>query len=36
MKIKVAVLGAKGRMGTESVKAISAANDLDLVASLDL
>jgi len=36
MKIKVAVLGAKGRMGSESVKAISAANDLDLVASLDL
>jgi len=36
MKITVAVLGAKGRMGTESVKAISAANDLDLVASLDL
>ena len=36
MKIKVAVLGAKGRMGSESVRAISAANDLDLVASLDL
>ena len=36
MKIKVAVLGAKGRMGSESVKAISAANNLDLVASLDL
>lgn len=36
MKIKVAVLGAKGRMGTESVKAISAADDLELVASLDL
>jgi 4-hydroxy-tetrahydrodipicolinate reductase len=36
MKIKVAVLGAKGRMGTESVKAISAAGDLELVASLDL
>ena len=36
MKIKVAILGAKGRMGSESVKAISAANDLDLVASLDL
>ena len=27
MKIKVAILGAKGRMGTESVKAISAADD---------
>ena len=36
MKIKVAVLGAKGRMGTESVKAIFAADDLELVASLDL
>ena len=36
MKIKVAILGAKGRMGSESVKAISAADDLDLVASLDL
>lgn len=36
MKIKVAILGAKGRMGSESVKAISAADDLELVASLDL
>ena len=36
MKIKVAILGAKGRMGTESVKAISAADDLELVVSLDL
>lgn len=36
MKIKVAILGAKGRMGTESVKAFSAADDLELVASLDL
>jgi len=36
VKIKVAILGAKGRMGTESVKAISAADDLELVASLDL
>jgi len=36
MKIKVAILGAKGRMGTESVKAISAADGLELVASLDL
>jgi len=36
VKIKVAVLGAKGRMGSESVKAISAADDLELVASLDL
>ena len=36
MKIKVAILGAKGRLGTERVKAISAADDLELVASLDL
>jgi 4-hydroxy-tetrahydrodipicolinate reductase len=36
VKIKVAILGAKGRMGTESVKAISAADDLELVVSLDL
>ncbi|MBM3656077.1 MAG: 4-hydroxy-tetrahydrodipicolinate reductase [Actinobacteria bacterium] len=36
MNTRVAILGAKGRMGAESVKAVSAANDLDLVASLDL
>jgi 4-hydroxy-tetrahydrodipicolinate reductase len=36
MSIKVAVLGAKGRMGSEAVKAISAAKDLELVAQLDL
>jgi 4-hydroxy-tetrahydrodipicolinate reductase len=36
MSIKVAVLGAKGRMGAESVKAISECKDLELVASLDL
>lgn len=36
MSIKVAVLGAKGRMGSETVKAISAAVDLELVAQLDL
>lgn len=35
MKIKVAVLGSKGRMGSESVKAIKSATDLDLVAELD-
>jgi 4-hydroxy-tetrahydrodipicolinate reductase len=34
--MKVAVLGAKGRMGTEAVTAISGANDLQLVAQLDL
>lgn len=36
MAIKVAVLGAKGRMGAESVKAIKSASDLELVAELDL
>lgn len=36
MAIKVAVLGAKGRMGAESVKAVKAAADLELVAELDL
>lgn len=35
MAIKVAVLGSKGRMGSESVKAIKSATDLDLVAELD-
>ena len=34
--MKVAVLGAKGRMGTETVTAISGASDLQLVAQLDL
>ena len=32
----VAVLGARGRMGAEVVKAVSGANDLNLVAELDL
>jgi 4-hydroxy-tetrahydrodipicolinate reductase len=36
MNIKVGVLGAKGRMGSEAVKAISAANDLEVVAQIDL
>jgi 4-hydroxy-tetrahydrodipicolinate reductase len=36
MTIKVGVLGAKGRMGSEAVKAINAAQDLELVAELDL
>ena len=36
MSIKVAVLGAKGRMGAETVKTIKAASDLELVAELDL
>lgn len=36
MTIKVAVLGAKGRMGAETVKAISAASDLALVAQIDI
>ena len=34
--MKVAVLGAKGRMGTEAVTAISGSSDLQLVAQLDL
>lgn len=34
--LKVAVLGAKGRMGSESIKAISECKDLALVAELDL
>ena len=36
MTINVAVLGAKGRMGTEVVRAVEAAPDLTLVAQLDL
>lgn len=34
--IKVGVLGAKGRMGSEACKAVSGAEDLELVAALDL
>ena len=34
--MKVAVLGAKGRMGMESVAAINSASDLTLTASLDI
>jgi len=33
-QIKVAVLGAAGRMGAEAVKAVSEASDMELVASL--
>jgi 4-hydroxy-tetrahydrodipicolinate reductase len=36
MTIKVAILGAKGRMGATTVDAINGANDLELVASLDI
>ena len=36
MTIKVAVLGAKGRMGSEVVKAVKATKDLELVCELDL
>jgi len=36
MSIKVAVLGAKGRMGQTTVDAVNAAPDLDLVAAVDL
>jgi 4-hydroxy-tetrahydrodipicolinate reductase len=34
--IKVGVLGAKGRMGAEVIKAVTEAADLELVAALDL
>jgi 4-hydroxy-tetrahydrodipicolinate reductase len=34
--IKVAVLGSRGRMGSEVVKAVTDAGDLELVAGLDL
>ncbi|MCX4521669.1 4-hydroxy-tetrahydrodipicolinate reductase [Streptomyces anulatus] len=33
-KLRVAVLGAKGRIGSEAVRAIEAADDLELVAAL--
>src|SRR3954465_13778434 len=33
--INVGVLGARGRMGTEVVKAVNAADDLELVAMVD-
>ena len=36
MTIKVAVLGAKGRMGATTVGAINESSDLELVAALDL
>ena len=36
MSIKVAVLGAKGRMGAQTVQSINAASDLELSAALDL
>ena len=36
MTINVAVLGAKGRMGAETVKAISSTSDLKLVTQIDL
>ncbi|MFD7900470.1 4-hydroxy-tetrahydrodipicolinate reductase [Streptomyces sp. NPDC059743] len=34
-KLRVAVLGAKGRIGSEAVRAVEAADDLELVAALD-
>ena len=34
--IKVGILGARGRMGAEVVKAVTEASDLELVAALDL
>ena len=35
-RIRVGVLGARGRMGAEAVKAVTNASDLELVAELDL
>ena len=35
MTIKVAVLGSKGKMGSEVIKAVKATSDLELVASID-
>ncbi|MFF2524585.1 4-hydroxy-tetrahydrodipicolinate reductase [Streptomyces liangshanensis] len=34
-KLRVAVLGAKGRIGSEAARAVEAAEDLELVAALD-
>ncbi|WP_419998361.1 4-hydroxy-tetrahydrodipicolinate reductase [Streptomyces boninensis] len=34
-KLRVAVLGAKGRIGSEAAKAVGAAEDMELVAALD-
>lgn len=34
-KLRVAVIGAQGRMGSEAVRAVTAADDLELVAALD-
>ncbi|WP_424211493.1 4-hydroxy-tetrahydrodipicolinate reductase [Streptomyces sp. BI20] len=34
-KLRVAVLGAQGRIGSEAVKAVRAAEDMELVAALD-
>lgn len=36
MSLKVGVLGAKGRMGSETCRAIRATDDLELVAEIDL
>ena len=34
--IKVAVCGANGKMGQEVVKAVNSANDMELVAKIDI
>lgn len=36
MSVKVGVLGAKGRLGTEVVKAVTDAQDMEIVAALDM
>ncbi|MCZ9343890.1 4-hydroxy-tetrahydrodipicolinate reductase, partial [Streptomyces sp. TRM76130] len=33
-KLRVAVLGARGRIGSEAVRAVEAAEDMELVAAL--
>lgn len=33
-KLRVAVVGAKGRIGSEAVRAVEAADDMELVAAL--
>ena len=36
MSIKVAVLGAQGRMGSEVVKAVTDASEMEIVCALDM
>ena len=34
-KLRVSVLGSEGRMGSEAVRAVEAADDMELAAALD-